>query len=214
MFHPVLERTNTLIRLAPCRNADKAELLLSRLPERAAGAELFRVRNTEAAMGLFKLLRQTGRRPRLLLPGQIESEQLQAEAWFNSADNPSLIVAETLALPAGRRDVRSLYAMNLPASLLAALADMAVVGRDGLDASAEFFASSLDRDHRMAEIDSLSVPENGKKRLDELNQTVTWLEHDGCARQFLWQHVFNKEVGVCGHCAWCLGKKAAFLPGE
>ena len=208
-------RTNVTIRLTPCRNADKGRLLRARLEAaRPDGAELFRVKDATAARGLGTLLRRLERDARFLLPEQDEPERLRTAAWFATADRPTLIVAGAFSLPENRSDVRSLHVMNLPVSLVAAAADLAAVGRDGLDASAEFFASESDRRRLAAGIEAAYAGDACRGRLERLNQAVAWLEHDGCARVFLARGLRGETAGVCGNCGWCLGRKGTFLPPE
>ncbi len=209
-----LTRTNTIIRLTPCRNGDKTDLLASRLGDAADGAELFRVRTADAGAGLLKLLRRHGRNARLLLPNQSNPEIAQTEAWFASADCPSLIVAEPMPLPRLRQDVRSLFLMNLPPNLRAAYDDIAAAGNDGLDSAAEVFASRQDHARRFDLFEQHFTSAQLLEKVHELNECVSWIEHDGCARVFLARRLFGKKANICGNCGWCLGRRLGFLPQD
>lgn len=207
-------RTNATIRLTPCRTADKGRLLLSRLPEKPEGAELFRVRDEAAAKGTLDLLRRLGREARILGSLQSPPEQLQTESWFRTAERPALVTVGSHTFPGERPDVRAVYVMNLPPSLADASADLAAAGGDGLAADAEWFASGKDRKYRLEEI-RREFPESAlPDRIDRLNRAIAWLEHDGCARVFLARELRGETAGVCGNCGWCLGRPVAFLPPE
>ncbi len=216
MFTPSPSRTNVLIRLTPCRNAGKGRLLSARLAAAPTeGALLFRVWDAPAALGLQQLLeRRFSRETRLLLPGQDEPERLRTRAWFRGALRPALVLAGDLPAPDERPDVRGFYIMNLPPSLASAAADLGAAGRDGLEATAEFFASASDRERRLAGIPA-DLPESERReRVEQINLAVAWLEHDGCARAFLADRPGGAAAGVCGHCGWCYGKRGEFLPAE
>lgn len=201
-------RTNTFIRLTPCRNADKTRLLASRLEGVKGGGELYRVRDAVAARALLRFLKRTGRDARMAASEQTEDDLLRTAAWFRAADNPALIVAEPLPPPLDRPDVRRLFIMNLPPSLAAAASDLDAAGGDGLEAEAEIFASESDRRRRLEALDG------DPAALERLNAAVFWLEHDGCARSFLNQNLYGETTGPCGNCGWCLGRRGAFLPPE
>jgi Superfamily II DNA helicase len=205
-------RTNATIRLTPCRNDDKGRLLLSRLPEKPEGTEVYRVRDDVAAKGSMDMLKRIGRDVRILAPLQSPPEQLQTESWFQGAPRPALILVGNTPPPTCRDDIRSFYIMNLPPTLSDAEADLEAVGRDGLAAEIEFFASGKDREHRLEAI-RRDHPENTRREnIARLNDVVTWMEHDGCARVALARLLHGIDVGVCGNCGWCLGRPAAFLP--
>ena len=180
------------------------------LPE---GAELFRVRTAQAGKGTLDLLKGLGRECRLLASNQSPPEQARTEAWFASAERPSLVVVGALPLPE-RRDVRSLYVMNLPPTLRMAEEDIAAAGRDGLDASVEFFASATDREARLREIEKEYPAEARARQRERVNLCISWIENDGCARVFLARHLRGETVGVCGNCGWCVGRKSVFIPEE
>ena len=201
-------RTNTLIRLTPCRNMAKGRALLAHLEGTGiSGSELYRVRDAESADRMVELLKRTGRKARTFLPIHSKSEKIRIRIWYANETAPALIASGPLPFPDDRDDVRRLFVMNLPPSLENAAADLAVTGRDGLSSEAEFFASAEDRVIRLAEI-----PASARKRLTRLEQAVNWLENDGCARVFLARTLHGKDIGVCGNCSWCLGRPATFLP--
>ncbi len=209
-----LARTNATIRLSPCRNRDKADILATRLPEKPKGAELYRVRTAAAGAGLLRFLKNRGRDARLLLSNQSEPEQARTEAWYAAADQPALVVAEPLPFPSARNDVRRAFCMNLPPDLRSMHADIARVGTDGLDSALEVFASRLDYDHRLAVLQRRFTDGTLAKKIAALGDCVAFVENDGCARVFLAKRLFNRAVGVCGNCGWCLGKRSGFLPAE
>lgn len=207
-------RTNAFIKLTPCRHGDKGFLLHSRLSEPPQGAELFLVHTPRAAKGTFDLLKSLRRNCRILSADQTPPEQLRTESWFATADFPALILTESAPLPTHRGDVRAVYVMNLPPSLAVAEADIHAAGGDGLLASAEFFASRRDIGLRLEEPPDGPLTEECKKLREDIEQTVAWMENDGCARVFLARHLHGKEIGVCGNCGWYLNRKSAPLPGE
>ena len=207
-------RTNAVLRLTACRNADKSRLLALRLSERPAGVELFRARTPRAAKGLLDFLRGLGRECRIYDGGGSPPDRLRTESWFASAESPALIAVEPVPFPRIRDDVRSVFVMNLPPSLADAAADLDTAGRDGLDCAVEFFASGLDRKNRLESMACRIPPEERDAWRRRLDDCVEWLENDGCARVFLARRLSGKEIGVCGNCGWCLGRKSARLPEE
>ena len=195
-------RSNVTIRLTPCRSRDKGDLLWQRLDAGGRdGALAARVKNPDAARRMLDMLKRAGRSARMLASNQTGAEQAQCRAWFTGAERPALVVAGAVAIPE-RSDIRQLYVMNLPPSLLAVLADLDAVGCDRLAANAEFFASMGDRDFRLdgivaaarGEDDSAGVVMAAKQ---ELARVTAWVENDGCARQFFIRELFENSIGPC-----------------
>ena len=210
-------RPNILLRLTPCRDRDKLELLLARLPGLDGGGMLIRIRTMEGAEALARKIAAAGFACRHVGPGQTQAERLRAEAWFKSEAEAILVVAEPVRLPK-RPDARRLFAMNLPPSLPEAIRDIGAIGRDGLMASADFFASETDRKSRLAvlaEADE-ALPSAKRRRAElareDIVQAVAWIEHQGCAWEALCRELGSPIPGPCGNCGWCLGRRTGLLP--
>lgn len=172
-----------------------------------AGAELYRVRDAKAAQRMADLLKSVGREARIVEPGN-----KRVAAWY-AAGGTALVAAGDAVFPDSRKDVRRLSVMNLPPSLEAAVADLRMAGADGLLAEADFFASSEDREYRLLEIEKKNMPVKARAAaMRRLALAVGWLEHDGCARDFLSRQLTGEARGPCGNCGWCLGRRGAFLP--
>ncbi len=173
-----------------------------------AGGELYRVLDAKAAQRMVDLLKSAGREARVY-----EAGSKRVAGWFADGGSAALVAVGSTAFPDVRKDVRRLCVMNLPLSLEAAVADLQLVGADGLLAEADFFASAEDREYRLLEIEKKNWPTGERTAAARrLGLAVGWLEHDGCAREFLSRQLGGETSGPCGNCGWCLGRRGVFLP--
>jgi ATP-dependent DNA helicase RecQ len=139
-FRPNLQLRSRIVKLA-----QRDELLLKTIKERAAGATIVYVTLQKTAEAVAEFLAAKGLPAKAYHAGMDDEIRASTQAWFNAS--PDGIVVATIAFGMGidKPDIRYVYHYNPPASLEAYAQEIGRAGRDGKDSVCEIMLVPDDR---------------------------------------------------------------------
>jgi ATP-dependent DNA helicase RecQ len=142
--HTGFYRPNLVLRISPCRPADKAALLLRRLNERPHGPTIVYVTLQRTAEELADQLARSGLSARAYHAGMENEKRDAVQDWFMEAREAVVVATIAFGMGIDKSDIRYVYHFNLPKSLENYSQEIGRAGRDGEESICEILASGED----------------------------------------------------------------------
>ena len=137
-------RPNLELRVTPSADANRAQLLISRLKSRPIGPTIVYVTLQRTASAIASYLAKCGFSARAYHAGLSSEDRSEIQEAFMAADD--MIVVATIAFGMGidKANIRAVYHYNLPKSLESYMQEIGRAGRDGEPAVCEMLACADD----------------------------------------------------------------------
>jgi len=137
-------RPNLELRVTPCRDDERAKLLVARLKSRPSGPTIVYVTLQKTASQIASYLAKCGFSARAYHAGMASEERSQIQDEFMASDK--MIVVATIAFGMGidKSNIRAVYHFNLPKGLESYMQEIGRAGRDGELAICEMLACADD----------------------------------------------------------------------
>ena len=144
VVHTGFYRPNLRLRVSPCTAAERPNLLLSRLRERALGPAIVYVTLQRTAEEVADLLSGLGFDARAYHAGMDTENRNAIQDAFMASKR--MIVVATIAFGMGvdKADIRYIYHYNLPKGLESYMQEIGRAGRDGGESTCELLACADD----------------------------------------------------------------------
>ncbi len=142
--HTGFYRPNLTLRITPCRNGEKTELLLDRLKDRPAGPAIVYVTLQRTAEMVAAVLSKKGLPARHYHAGLDGEERAQVQDWFMKSSDAIVVATIAFGMGIDKSNLRYVYHYNLPKSLENYSQEIGRAGRDGQSSICEMLASVED----------------------------------------------------------------------
>jgi ATP-dependent DNA helicase RecQ len=137
-------RPNLTLLTTPARAADRDQLLIDRLRERAAGSTIVYVTLQRTAERVAKLLAAAGLPARAYHAGMNADDRVEVQEWWTGSDRNVVVATIAFGMGIDKSDVRYVYHLNLPKGLESYSQEIGRAGRDGEPSVCELFACRED----------------------------------------------------------------------
>lgn len=137
-------RANLTLLATPVSDADRDELLESRLSDRPAGPTIVYVTLQRTAEEVAERLASAGFEARPYHAGLETDERTRVQDWFFSSSNPIVVATIAFGMGIDKSDIRYVYHYNLPKSLENYSQEVGRSGRDGAPSVCEMFVCLAD----------------------------------------------------------------------
>jgi ATP-dependent DNA helicase RecQ len=144
IVHTGFYRPNLILRVTPCANRERAQVLAERLKSRPPGPTIVYVTLQRSANQIADYLAKCGFSARAYHAGLSAEDRNRIQEDFMAADD--MIVVATIAFGMGidKANIRAVYHYNLPKSLESYMQEVGRAGRDGQPAICEMLACADD----------------------------------------------------------------------
>jgi len=137
-------RPNLTLLTTPARAAERDQLLIDRLRERAAGSTIVYVTLQRTAERVAKLLAAAGLPARAYHAGMNADDRVEVQEWWTGSDRNVVVATIAFGMGIDKSDVRYVYHLNLPKGLESYSQEIGRAGRDGEPSVCELFACRED----------------------------------------------------------------------
>jgi len=137
-------RPNLTLLTTPARAAERDQLLIDRLRERAAGSTIVYVTLQRTAERVAKLLAAAGLPARAYHAGMNADDRVEVQEWWTGSDRNVVVATIAFGMGIDKSDVRYVYHLNLPKGLESYSQEIGRAGRDGEPSVCELYACRED----------------------------------------------------------------------
>ena len=137
-------RPNLTLLTTPARGAERDQLLIDRLRERASGSTIVYVTLQRTALRIASLLAEAGLPARAYHAGMSAEDRVTVQEWWTESDRNVVVATIAFGMGIDKAAVRYVYHYNLPKGLESYSQEIGRAGRDGVSSTCELFACADD----------------------------------------------------------------------
>src|SRR5665647_1566098 len=137
-------RPNLTLLTTPARAAERDQVLIDRLRERAPGSTIVYVTLQRTALRVASLLAAAGLPARAYHAGMTAEARVDVQEWWSGSDRNVVVATIAFGMGIDKADVRYVYHLNLPKGLESYSQEIGRAGRDGATSICELFACADD----------------------------------------------------------------------
>lgn len=138
------ERKNLFLSTSPVAGAERTNMLIARLKERARGSTIVYVTLQATAENVAEALAGAGLPARAYHAGMKDEERVEVQEWWKLSDKNIVVATIAFGMGIDKADVRYVYHYNLPKGLESYSQEVGRAGRDGKPSTVEILGGEDD----------------------------------------------------------------------
>lgn len=144
VVHTGFYRPNLVLRVTPCRPAERRESLLSRLRDRPPGPAIVYVTLQRTSEEVAEFLARHGLNAKAYHAGMKTEDRDAVQDAFMASDDAIIVATIAFGMGVDKMNIRYIYHYNLPKGMESYSQEIGRAGRDGKESVCEMFACADD----------------------------------------------------------------------